>query len=334
MNDKSNTDRATPESAGPAPEREHELAAFLRQDMDELAQEYARIFARTTEDPGTAGDEGEENWAELLRSWLPTSYTVVTKGRILSADGEASPQVDVVVLKPAYPQRLINKKLYLANGVAAAFECKTTLKTEHMAAAIETARFLRSQMRPKTGSPYLEITGRPLFGVLAHSHAWKLPGSNPRKNIDSALQAGLHAADHPRDLVDVVCVADLDCWNLMKMPYFGPGSLGDQWPAVRDNYGLDDHGGASTTYLRGSEQGKNNPVAVVISAILQILAWEDQSIRPMAEYFRLAGMWGSQEGSFGYWDVDHVYTPEVAASIRGGALVNGADWHEWDFTLP
>ena len=75
-----------------------------------MAAEYARITARSREDPGTAGDEGEENWAELLRDWLPSTYHVKTKGRILSEVGLSSPQVDVLVLSPAYPPALLNRK--------------------------------------------------------------------------------------------------------------------------------------------------------------------------------------------------------------------------------
>lgn len=81
----------------------HELQRFLDQMAVELADEYERIRLRATEDPGTAGDEGEENWANLIREIVPASYPVVTKGRILSADGRASPQIDVLVLSPAYP---------------------------------------------------------------------------------------------------------------------------------------------------------------------------------------------------------------------------------------
>jgi hypothetical protein len=103
----------------------HELEEFLAQDRAEIAAEYKRIYQRSTEDPGTAGDEGEENWAELLREWSPPSYQVVTKGRIIFPDGTATPQIDVLVLRGTYPPRLLTKKLYLSSGVVAAFECKT-----------------------------------------------------------------------------------------------------------------------------------------------------------------------------------------------------------------
>src|SRR5437762_4573040 len=107
---------------------DHDIHNFVQRSQRELQDEYLRIQKRATEDPGTAGDQGEENWATLLRSWLPHTYHVVTRGRIVGHEGAASPQVDVLVLQPAYPPQLLDKKLYLAGGVAAAFECKVTLK--------------------------------------------------------------------------------------------------------------------------------------------------------------------------------------------------------------
>jgi hypothetical protein len=170
-----------------APTQDHELQTFFQQDLDEFASEYGRIRNRAKEDPGTAGDEGEENWAELLRNWLPGSYTIVTKGRLLGVDGTCSPQMDVVVLNPGYPQRLLNKKVYIASGVAAAFECKTTLKGGHLEKAAETAAFVRQLVGRRSGSPYRELFTPPIYGLLAHSHVWKQPGSTPRENVTQTL---------------------------------------------------------------------------------------------------------------------------------------------------
>jgi hypothetical protein len=126
------------------------LQTFLRQDLAEIASEYKRIYSRTTEDPGTAGDEGEENWKALLEQWLPDSYKVVTKGRILGVDGTASPQVDVIVLQPSYPARLLNKKVYLVHGVAAAFECKTTSRMRLDGHAQNSLKITRCAERPSS----------------------------------------------------------------------------------------------------------------------------------------------------------------------------------------
>ena len=108
----------------------NELHAFMGQLQADIAADYERIRNRVSEDPGTAGDDGEETWAGLLREWLPPTYTVVTKGRVIAPDGKASPQVDVLVLKGVYPKKLLNRKMYLSAGVAAAFECKLTLRSE------------------------------------------------------------------------------------------------------------------------------------------------------------------------------------------------------------
>ena len=90
-------------------EKTHDLHDFMQQKSDWLAAEYRRIQKRAPEDPGTAGDQGENNWADLLRGWLPYTYHVETKGRIISQDGRTSPQIDVVVLKSMYPKELIEK---------------------------------------------------------------------------------------------------------------------------------------------------------------------------------------------------------------------------------
>ena len=47
-------------------EKTHDLYDFMRQVSAEMSAEYDRIQMRATEDPGTAGDQGEENWAELF----------------------------------------------------------------------------------------------------------------------------------------------------------------------------------------------------------------------------------------------------------------------------
>jgi len=140
----------------------------MRQISAEMSAEYDRIQMRATEDPGTAGDQGEENWAELLRGWIPRAYVVVTKGRIISQEGVTSPQIDVLVLKGAYPKKLLNKKLYLAAGVAAAFECKTTLKASHIEETIENCVRVKSLYPTRTGTPYKELHAPLVYGASAY----------------------------------------------------------------------------------------------------------------------------------------------------------------------
>ena len=83
---------------------DHDIHDFVRRSQQELQSEYLRIRKRAADDPGTAGGQGEENWASLFREWLPHYFHVVTKGRILTESGYASPQIDVLILSPAYPR--------------------------------------------------------------------------------------------------------------------------------------------------------------------------------------------------------------------------------------
>lgn len=190
-------------------EQSHEMRDFMLTLTREIAYEYERIQKRVMEDPGTAGDQGEENWATLLRNWLPPHYKVVTKGRILRYQGVTSPQVDVIVLSPAYPTQLLDKKLYLAGGVVAAFECKLTLRSGHLEKAFKNAVLVQRLLAQRTGSPYRELNSPIIYGLLAHSHAWNSdkPGHEAAFKISREMGRGFHAAEvrHPREALDFVC---------------------------------------------------------------------------------------------------------------------------------
>ncbi len=58
-----------------------------------------------------------------------------------------------LVLRPGYPTYLKKSKYYLAGGVAAAFECKITLKPEHILQTVRTAIKIRELMPRRTGTP-------------------------------------------------------------------------------------------------------------------------------------------------------------------------------------
>lgn len=321
--------------SGPLP---HELEVFLRQVEEGLSSEYKRISARAREDPGTAGDEGEENWASFLRTWLPSTYHVVTKGRILSVDGEASPQVDVVVLKPSYPPALLDKKVYLAGGVAAAFECKTTLRKSHIEEAVETAALIQHLAHPdgeratRRGTPYQELHGAIVYGLLAHSHDWSTDSAADR--VSSALEAGLRRAARPRDVLDIVCIADMGTWFAMRMSYFGPQLAVWQFNQLRAAF---PSGYASCTVFGPADPDQfaspadtfpDLPVAQLCAFLTTRMAWEDPAMRPLADYFRVVGMFGRGSGTIQPWPLEEVYSDEVASQLRLGN-VRSEPWSEW-----
>ena len=150
-----------------AEEMRHDLHHFMKQLTDEMESNYKYIRKWVTTDPGTAGDQGEENWAQWLREWLPPAYEVVTKGRIVNEYGETSRQVDVLVLKPFYSKKLRNNKRYISAGVAAAFECKTTLEASHIHKAMEVCVKLKKLYRCWKGSPYKELHSPIAYGLVS-----------------------------------------------------------------------------------------------------------------------------------------------------------------------
>jgi hypothetical protein len=312
-------------------QKTHDLYAFMWQMSAEMSAEYKRIQMRATEDPGTAGDQGEENWAALLRDWLPRTYEVITKGRIISQEGVTSSQIDVLVLKGAYPKRLLDKKLYLAAGVAAAFECKTTLKASHIAKAMEDCTKIKSLYPTRTGTPYKELYSPLIYGLLAHSHSWKGEKSTPEQNIEQKLHEAdaLHVS-HPRLQLDLLCVADLAAWTSSKMTFIGPHQVPD-WVAMTPIYGPD--GSATSGYIghtRTHEQQVEQftPIGVLISYLTQKIAWENPSLRDLADYYRLTNIAGSGKGNMRIWP-SSIYSDEIRTRVEAGMLSNGKPWDEW-----
>lgn len=312
----------------------HDLADFMQSMTDEIAHEYDRIQKRVAEDPGTAGDQGEENWAALLRNWLPPTYKVVTKGRLLGLSGKAGPQVDLLVLHPAYPKHLLDKKLYLASGVAAAFEVKITLRSEHIRKTADNAVGIRRLLPIRTGTPYRELHSPMLYGLLAHSHSWEDANSKPVPNIDKRLlKADEHAVTHPREMLDVLCVADLATWNAVRTPWFGPENVVDWDTGPADWFGAS--GAALTGYMCHSHEWTGQPksftpIGTTVAFLWRQLAWEDTTLRPLADYFNFV-LAGAAVGNMRRWPLD-VYSEGVRDTLRHKSpklSPRNTEWNEW-----
>ncbi len=317
-------------------DRPHELVTFMLQDAAEMQSEYERIRSVSTEDPGTAGDEGEETWAHLLRDWLPESYQVVTKGRLLAADGRRGPQVDLLVLRPGYPRRLIDKKVYLIAGVAAAFECKNTLKAVHLEHAFEQAAAINDLSSPKAATPFNEMVPEVYFGVLAHSTVWQSGPDDQLGRIDALLETGLRRMAGPRSAPSLVCIADLGLWSVMHMTYDGPGLFPDDtWQARVALTGLPPEGAAHLSYIRFVEgtlapnaSGPPTPIAAAVSSVLSRLAHDDSAVRPLSQYFMAAGLGGSGASVATCVFPLSDYSPEVRSQLPH-RLTNGVTGSEW-----
>ena len=319
---------------------DHDIHDFVISCQKDIEQEYSRIRRRATEDPGTAGDQGEENWASLLRSWLPSYFHIVTKGRIITESGYASPQVDVLVLHPSYPRILLDKKLYISGGVAAAFECKLTLTAEHVKTAVETAAKIRRNLPKRKGTPYKELTSTIIYGLLAHSHSWKCERSRPIENIETALtEADQQCVQHPIECIDLVTVADLATWTMMKGTYTSP-----KLPFYNDEfvrlYGP--NGYASTGFVccgkgdpgteapawHENQADYFSPLGVLLSSLFSKLAWILPDMRPIEEYFRKVNLMGRGGGKGRLWGLE-IYSEEIRERVYNGHLSNGIPFDEW-----
>lgn len=315
---------------------QHDIHDFVISSNDEIAKEYDRIRKRSSEDPGTAGDQGEENWANLLRMWLPPYFQVVTKGRILTDSGYASPQIDLLVLYPSYPRILLNKKLYLSGGVAAAFECKLTLEANHVDKAVKTCAEIRRNLSKKTGTPYRELNSSIIFGLLAHSHSWKGQNSDPINNIEIALiEADKAYVTHPIECIDFITVSDLATWHGFKQSFYPmkyQGGSPEQIVAASGYFCCPIGDKITDTKLDWLKDQEDyfTPISVLLSGLFSELSWVFTDMRNLEEYFRKTNCVGrGMSKNSRLWRIDEVYSPKVAEKVSQGLVSNGVPFDEW-----
>jgi hypothetical protein len=322
---------------------EHSLQKFVKDAASQIQSDYDAIRLHASADPGTAGDSAEASWVSVLKDWLPPSFRVETKGRIIGPNGELSDQVDIVVLKPSYPPKLAEKKIWLAAGIAAVFECKLTLKHEHVQRTFDSCVKLKRLFVPRLGTPYSELHAPAFFGLLAHSHNWK---TSPSELLENKILEAEKSVSHPRELVDFICVADVGCWSthiivgitqrelqpllilsLIEQPNFihtlqNLPILGMQTVYV---------GPVKTT--NGSSFNPD-PVGALIFSLLDKLAWLHPELRDIAAYFQSVGVDGSRGGKLRFWPVS-LLSESLQLDIHSGKLqdydyvLNQKSWSEW-----
>ena len=317
---------------------EHILTDFMARISREMALEYDRIHSRAAEDPGTAGDEGENNWAELLADWLPATYHIGTKGRVMSSTGELSGQVDLVVLKPSYPRKMLKQKTWLADGVLAAFECKTTLKPNHIAEAFKNAERVKRLCLPRFGSPYRELKSPLIYGLLCHSHTWKGSNSTPFDNLNQLVETAMRDVEQPRYLPDMICVADLATYCATSqarspVPTFSQiEASGVRNPFLELMAAEYPEGFSVTAGMFAGSKALNgegfNPIAAFVTHLLLRIGREDPTVRDIANYFSHSPLAKIAGGGMPMWDPREVYTEPVITRLKQGEMV-GDIWSEW-----
>ncbi|SHJ45314.1 DUF6602 domain-containing protein [Pseudobutyrivibrio xylanivorans] len=293
----------------------HDLYKFFKRANDDIAKEYSRICERVSEDPGTAGDQGEENWKELLSNWLPQYFPIVTKGRIIGENGLTSPQVDLLVLSPDYPRQLLNCKEYLSGGVLAAFECKTTLRTAHLEKFMINSAKIKQIGGQRGTTLHGELNSNIYYGLLAHSHSWNKKNSRPVQTINNGIYRydKMHIS-HPYEMPDIICIADLTTWSSAKFLSPKNGTM----------IGIDDC--IKTVYFQAvSTNGMYTPVGELVFNMLDYLAWDYVSIRKLVSYMRKMNIAGSGQGDSRTWNIDC-----LSKKVQKGPYTNGGFWNEWN----
>jgi len=312
----------------------HDLAEYVEEVQLTLQKDYETIRKRVREDPGTAGDQAEETWAGVLRKWLPGHYHVVTKGRIVGSKGGASKQIDLLVLWPTYPPFLLDKKMYLASGVAAAFECKLTLKLSHLRKIFENSVILGevteteynerryAARAARMNFSYEEYHRIFEFGVLAHAFECPQARDAAATISEEIRKLDIQIVQHPRDMIDLVCVQTVGSWvsercavteyripeesnkNMIRTGYF---------PYPLTGY----HCMSEKTWVSGSGHHSNfSPLGSFISRMYHKLSRNDQTLVPLANFFKHALSTGIGGGGPGRsWR--HLPTPpEIISAVE------------------
>lgn len=180
--------------------------------------EKAHRMAAESSNVQRAGHKGEAAWVSALEKWLPPQYEIGTRKYLLletdSYGSSRSAETDILIFQPSYPRSLRSREEVLASGVVAAFSVKSTLDRSGIEEAAREAALVRRSMKIRTATAEGELIPPLLYGILAHSHAWQKPNSTPDHNIESIVSKfDQEHTNSPREGLDLICVADLNCWS-------------------------------------------------------------------------------------------------------------------------
>jgi hypothetical protein len=250
---------------------------------NELNEEYARIqeelelgrrnLRRGSRNTQLSGYLAEDVWARLLADWLPPQYEFGYR-KYINLENNVSGksrtgEVDLVLFHPAYPHHLRKYREILISGIVAAFSVKTTFEKRDLVEATKLAILLRRGMVIRKGEPIGDLVSPLIVGLLAQSHGLR---SDPRNRIDDLLEASARESPHPREELDFVCIADLNCWT--------------RWSMVdKDKY---KPSWMSPDLVANVDVGQ--PVATLVINLWEKLFHRDASLGQIASGFRRAGL--------------------------------------------
>lgn len=192
----------------------------LRRVADKVAADFERAKERAqNKDPQHSGHIGEATWSRLLNEWGP-GWPVVTRKYVVGPTFRTN-EIDVLILKPDYPDALRESESVLASGVAAAFSVKTTLRPWHFREALAQKKCLVEASGRPHGSAKEVMCGNIPFGILAHTSELSTRGDSPDSILEkywSTAHAGATQIQDPRDDLDCILAADKTFLKMGRMP--------------------------------------------------------------------------------------------------------------------
>ncbi|MER7000016.1 hypothetical protein [Streptomyces sp. NPDC000410] len=89
----------------------------------------------------------------------------------------------------------------------------------------------------------------------------------------------MNTVAHPRELLDVVCVADLATWWAFKMAWLGPPRTPvDSWQTIREKL-MPGHPAEGCVQ---TQLNRHETTVSPLTVLLRRFAWEDPGLRPLA----------------------------------------------------
>jgi len=238
--------------------------------------------------------------------------------------------MDVLILSPSYPECLLDKKLYLAGGIVAAFECKLTLRSTHLKKFFESCVKIRSLAPPLFGTPYHELFAAPLVGLLAHTHEWKKENSNPTRTVRTNLvNVDSEVITKPFETPDLVCIADLGVWTGTRMLYQHVSRA----PFLHPAFPNPDNLAVVTAYSEHAVEATGQvahftPIGSMLTYLYQRMAWIDPHLRSLGRHMLNARVRGTGQGTPRDWNPADL-SKGFFRGLKTNGLATSGEYNEW-----
>ncbi len=76
-----------------------------------------------------------------------------------------------------------------------------------------------------------------------------------------------------------------------------------------------------------SQQQTFTPIGCLIAYLTRKLAWENHSLRQLADYYPKTGIEGQGAGDVRFWTPPAIYAPEILYQLP--ERMRGGNWDEW-----